>query len=170
MRTTVSGLSTRPQEAETGLPSAGLRVGDVTGPACVLELLTGMTEFLGKSLWSCFCNAHWKWMWNENTVEVRPLWTCTISRLHVFSDSGKKDTPRQLGEPAGRGQSGHLLLRVPSQKGGRKIWSIYLGNCSQVRKEMGRFENIVRMDTVSKMTGSAHRRQVMSNYNELQTV
>lgn len=50
MRTTVSGLSTRPQEAETGLPSAGLRVGDVTGPACVLELLTGMTEFLGKSL------------------------------------------------------------------------------------------------------------------------
>lgn len=51
-----------------------------------------------------------------------------------------------------------MLLWMPSQKGGGKTGDLYVEDFSLIRKEIGRFENKVRIDNVSKMTGSASYR------------
>ena len=45
---------------------------------------------------------------------------------------------------------------------GQKIGNVLLEDNTQIRKDTGGFENMVRIDTVCKMTGSANYRQAMS--------
>lgn len=89
---------------------------------------------------------------------VWSLWTCTLSGLHVFSDSGAKAVLRQPGASKISKKSHQMLLWMPNQKGGRKIGDLYLENFSLIRKEIGRFENKATINTVSKMTESASYR------------
>ena len=90
----------------------------------------------------------------------RPLQRCRGAHLPFLSDSKTKDTLSQPGLQKNLGRQvifcyGHQFRRKAGQL------EIFTWKISARLKHLGRFGN-VRMDTVSKMTGSGNYKQVTS--------